>query len=123
MSSSSLPNYLRSHRKRLALSQPEVAFLLGLRGESKGAKVCRDERFVRKPNLDAALAYEAIYGCPVRELFAGLYHQIEREVAGRAKVLTFRKEAKQDKQASCKRQLLLNLAARQSKRVANPPQS
>ena len=47
MSSSPLPNYLRPHRKRLGLSQEEVAFLLGFRGESKGAGVCKDERFER----------------------------------------------------------------------------
>ena len=94
MSSYSLTNYLRTNRKRLVLLQEEVAFLLGFKGEDKGIKVCRDEKFAREPSLQMALAYEAIYGRPVRELFAGLYQQIEKEVAERAKVLIYRKERK-----------------------------
>lgn len=87
----SLTNYLRSHRKRLSLSQEEVAFLLGVKGLlDRGIKVSRDENFVRTPNLESALMYEAIYGIPVRELFAGLYEQMEQEVAKRAKLLQFR---------------------------------
>ncbi len=43
----SLPNYLQSQRKRLALSQEEVAFLLGMVGMNKGEKVSRDENFAR----------------------------------------------------------------------------
>jgi hypothetical protein len=87
----SLPNYLRTHRKRLMLSQEEVAFLLGAKGIDKGIKVCRDESLAREPSLQTALAYEAIYGRPVRELFAGVYEQVEQEVAERAKVLSYRK--------------------------------
>jgi transcriptional regulator with XRE-family HTH domain len=94
MSSSSLTNYLRTNRKRLALSQEEVAFVLGYQGENKGIKVCRDEKFAREPSLQTALAYEAIYGRPVRELFAGMYQKIEEDVAARAKVLTYRKDRK-----------------------------
>jgi transcriptional regulator with XRE-family HTH domain len=87
----SLTNYLRTHRKRLALSQEEAAYMLGINGESKGSKVSRDESFSREPSLQTALAYEAIYGRPVRELFAGLYEQAEQEVAKRAKILTYRR--------------------------------
>jgi transcriptional regulator with XRE-family HTH domain len=84
MPSLQLPNYLRSHRKRLALSQDEVAFLLG---RVSGAKVCREERFMREPTLATALAYEAIFQMPTRELFAGLYEKVEGEVVERAKML------------------------------------
>jgi len=90
----SLSNYLRTHRKRLTLSQEEVAFLLGVNGMEKGIKVSRDENSVREPSLEIALAYEAIYGIPVRELFAGLYEQAERKVAERAKISSFRKTQK-----------------------------
>jgi hypothetical protein len=86
----SLPNYLRTHRKRLALSQEEVAFLLGGNGPDKGVKVCRDEASARKPSLQEALAYGVIYGQPVRELFAGLYEQAEQQVAERCKLLGYR---------------------------------
>ena len=92
----SLPNYLQSQRKRFSLSQEEVGFLLGIGGMNKGEKVCRDENYVREPSLQDALAYEVIYGRPVRELFAGLYEQAEQNVAARAKILNFRKIRKPD---------------------------
>ena len=118
MTSLQLPNYLRANRKRLALSQDEVAFLLGTQS---GAKVCRYERFVREPSLATALAYEAIYQRPVRELFGGLYQRIEREVAARAKTLTFRTERrKPTRQTVQKRQTLADIAARQSSKTLNP---
>ena len=87
----SLLNYLRINRKRRTLSQEEVAFLLGAKGMDKGIKVCRDENLTRTPSLADALAYEVIYGKPIRELFAGLYERIEEEVAERAKILRHRK--------------------------------
>ncbi len=109
MSSSPLTNYLRTNRNRLGLWQEEVAFLLGFKGEDKGAKVCRDEKFTREPSLRSALAYEAIYGRPVRELFAGMYEQIEQEVAERARLLTYRKVGNQNPQ---RHRALANLASK-----------
>lgn len=83
MASSQLPNYLLSNRKRLSLSQTDVAFLLGAQD---GAKVSRYERFAREPSLETALALEVIYQRPVSELFGGLYQKVEKEVGERAKV-------------------------------------
>lgn len=108
MSSPNLPNYLRSHRKRLGLSQDEVAFLLGTQS---GAKVCRYERFARDPGLETALAYEAIFHRPVSELFGGIYHKIEQKVAARAKALTFKADRKKSsRQTARKRQVLTDIA-------------
>lgn len=81
---SALPNHLVAHRKRAALFQNDVAFLLGIHG---GSKVSRYERFTREPNLEKILAYEAIFGKPASELFPGLYKKIERQVVERARVL------------------------------------
>jgi hypothetical protein len=81
VTSTQLPNYLLANRKRLALFQEDVGFLLGT---NTGELVCRHERFARQPSLEEALAYEATYHRPVRELFPGLYQKIEREVAARA---------------------------------------
>jgi hypothetical protein len=61
MSSHHFPNYLRAHRKRLSLSQDEIAYLLGA---YSGAKVCCYERFHYEPVFHTALAYEAIFGRP-----------------------------------------------------------
>ena len=104
----SLSNYLHPNRKRLALSQEEVAFMLGGTGENKGSKVSRDESFDREPGLRAALAYEAIYGKPVRELFAGLYEEMEQDVAKRAKLLSYRKRELHSK----RHESLINLASK-----------
>ena len=111
----SLPNYLRSKRKQSSYSQEEVAFLLGLKGMDKGGKVSRDENYSRIPTLETALAYEAIYGKPIRELFAGLYEQIADEVSSRAKILSYRKSETRD---SKRQQALSELALRHYKPVA-----
>ena len=74
MSSQSLSNYLRRHRKPTGLSQEELAILLGF---ESGGQVARQEMGHRKPSLQTALAYEAIYGKSVRELFLGDAQQVE----------------------------------------------
>jgi transcriptional regulator with XRE-family HTH domain len=84
MASCRLPNYLRTYRKRAGLSQDEVAFLLGCRS---GAKVSRYERLARRPSLETAFAYEAVFGVPARELFAGVYEKVEHEIRKRARIL------------------------------------
>jgi transcriptional regulator with XRE-family HTH domain len=103
-----LPNYLRSNRKRLALSQEEVAFLLGNQG---GSKVCRYERFAREPSLETALAFEVIFQRPASELFGGLYQKIEQEVAVRAKTLTHKIDhGKPNRLTAHKHQILTSIA-------------
>ena len=111
-----LPNYLLTQRKRRSLSQEEVGFLLGITGMHKGNKVCRDEKFARAPSLPDALAYEAIFDRPVRELFAGLYQQVEQDVATRAKLLNFRKVQKPDLR---RQQALIHLAQKASVNPSN----
>src|SRR5882672_7906399 len=100
MASPQLPNYLLANRKRLALSQDVVAFLLGAQS---GTKVCRYERFARVPSLETALAYEAIFKRSVSELFGGLYQNTEREVAKRAKTLAERKDMRKPSQQTARR--------------------
>ena len=112
----SLPNYLRTNRKQIALSQEEVAFLLGMKGMDKGNKVSRDENYSRIPTLETALAYEAIYGKPIRELFAGLYEPIAKEVSSRAKILSYRKKETPDPK---RQQVLSELALHYSKSAVN----
>src|SRR4051812_49992914 len=79
-----LLNYLLTYRKRSALSQEEVAYLLG---SQSGAKVCRYERFFREPGLQTALAYEVIFDRSVSELFPALFEKTQVEVRERAKKL------------------------------------
>lgn len=79
-----LQNYLRTYRRRAGFSQDEVAYLLGAKS---GTKTSRYERFRRTPSLETALAYEAVFGIPVRELFAGVSQKVERETRMRARRL------------------------------------
>ena len=118
MAYAQLSNYLRSNRKRLALSQDEVAFLLGTKS---GAKVSRNEHFVRVPSLETALAYEAIFKRSVSELFGGLYQKIEQEVAERAKILAARTgPGKPSQQTNQKHHTLTSIAAMRSNKPLNP---
>lgn len=108
MTSSQLPNYLRSHRKRLSLSQNDVAFLLGAQN---GAKVCRYERFAREPSLETALAFEVIFQRSTSELFGGLYQKVEQEVTLRAKTLAGKTDQeKLNRRTAYKRQIFTKIA-------------
>lgn len=104
MTSSRLPNYLVSYRKRLGLSQADVAYLISA---SSGEKVCRDEQFSREPTLRDALAYEAVFKAVVSEIFGGLYGDIEKEVADRAKALIKRTCGPASKERNARRCLIL----------------
>lgn len=117
MASSQLPNYLRANRKRLALSQDEVAFLLGTKS---GAKISRYERFDRNPNLETALAFEVIFQRPMRELFSGIYQKVKHEVASRAKTLNDRENNREsDQQSERKRQVLTTIAGWEPDRISH----
>ena len=108
MTSPLLTNHLRANRKRLALSQDEVAFLLGT---EKGSKICRYEQFIRMPSLETALAYEVICKRSVSELFPGLYQKAEMKVAARARELVERtRSAKSNQRTARKREVLADLA-------------
>jgi transcriptional regulator with XRE-family HTH domain len=107
-----LPNCLLSQRKRLALSQDEVAFLMGTHG---GAGISRYEQLAQRPTLETALALEVILQKPAKELFAGLFGEIQQRVAARAKVLTYRKDqGKPSRRAARKRRSLENIINPQS---------
>lgn len=78
-----LDNYLRAYRRRLGLSQADVAALCGARS---GAQISRYECGKRRPTLDNMLACEAVFGVPVKALFAGRYDKIVKSVLRRAEV-------------------------------------
>ncbi len=82
-----LQNYLRTYRKRTALSQDDVAFLIG--GEA-GTSVSRHETGIRVPTLEVALAYQVVLGEPVGDLFAGMLHGVEATIRTRAEELLVR---------------------------------
>jgi transcriptional regulator with XRE-family HTH domain len=90
MAQQRLDNYLRAYRKRIGLSQDDVASLLGYKS---GAQVSRYERGTRKPTLENSLAFEAILSVPARELFAGRYEKVAKAVSRRAAQLAERLKA------------------------------
>jgi transcriptional regulator with XRE-family HTH domain len=108
-----LPNYLLMLRKKAGLTQDEVANLFG---HKSGSKISRYESNTRRPLLLTALSFEAIYGVSVRESFAGLYEQVEREIAKRARRMIHRlRDVANERQLSRKLEVL--------SRIANPPQA
>lgn len=84
MQQRTLDNYLRSFRRKAGLSQEEISFLLGTKA---GTHISRYELGRREPSLDAALALEAIFGVPVRDLFRGRFEKVEEAVKARAELL------------------------------------
>ena len=87
MPSTPLSNYLRTYRRRGGLSQGEIGFLLGW---TTGDNVSRHEFRRRMPNFEHLLGYEVILRVPIRELFAGEFERIERQVRRRAERLASR---------------------------------
>jgi transcriptional regulator with XRE-family HTH domain len=103
-----LPNYLRTYRKRFGLSQKELSFLLGVK---RSEKVCRYEKFQQVPNLKTALAFQAVFGVPVAELFAGIYDQAEKEISKRARILMRKMQDEATERVSSRKADLLRAIA------------
>jgi transcriptional regulator with XRE-family HTH domain len=78
-----LVHYLRNERRRAALTQADIAALLG--GPWKG-RVSWYERGAVPP-IDVALEYEAILHKPVSELLGGAYDRAAFVVRQRAREL------------------------------------
>lgn len=77
-----LPHYVKHERKRAGLAQADVAYLLGVHAPSK---VVRYEGGRHLPPLKTALAYEALFGIPVAELFPGTVKAVRKQLQRRAK--------------------------------------
>ena len=107
MPSPQLPHHLRANRKRLALSQDDVAFLLGA---GDGGQVSKYEHFTRIPTLETALACEAIMKRSMSEIFGGMYREAENKVADRARILLARMEHLPGERFGRKRRVLADLA-------------
>lgn len=95
-----LPHYLKTCRKRVGLSQDDIAFLLGF---ESGAHVCRYERFRRSPGFRMTIALCVIFQTPPRELFAGEYQKVERAIHKRAKRLVGRLAAEKPDQLTLRK--------------------
>src|SRR6266540_1660214 len=76
-----LKSYARPLRRRWALTQRELAFLVGVKS---GTAISRIEGLQRTPSLAAALAYAVIFGATPLELFPGYLVEIQQAVHSRA---------------------------------------
>lgn len=111
------PNPMRNTRKRWALSQRELAHLLG--GLS-ATSVGRIEMGRRWPTLPVALGYQVIFGNQPAELLPSLYEAVEEDVMNRAASLSIRLEGRPGGAAALKRRLLAEMVSRAGARRLRP---
>jgi DNA-binding XRE family transcriptional regulator len=79
-----LNTYLRMYRKRTGFTHEELAFLCGA---MCGSSIARHEQGSQLPVLRTALMYEFILQAPIRELYAGLFHDARGAVQVRMRGL------------------------------------
>ena len=100
-------NYVRTFRQRHALSEDELAFLINQRSHTV---ISRYEVGRRVPNLESALALQALFRQEPRQMFPGLYELVEEGVMRRAKALMDQIGSKSDPRSGAKREFLEGLA-------------
>ena len=98
-----LPSHVREHRKRWALSQDELSYLLRL---ATGGAVSSHETLARTPGSRVLFRYEALFDVSVSELFPALRASAEEEIAARAKHLMKHLERSPELSAQRKLELL-----------------
>lgn len=102
--SSPVHSYLRTHRRKWALTQKELAFLLG---QKSSAHISRLEQGKRIPSTDVILACEVLFGVKPRSLFPKLYEDVEKAVLARAATLHERLSNQMSKSAMRKKEFLV----------------
>lgn len=102
-----LLHYLRAERRRAALTQTDVAQLLG--AASKG-RVSRYERG-KIPPITSALAYQAIFDVAVADLLNATYADIASRIRGRARGLLRNAPSPSTPRQARRRQTLERIAA------------
>src|SRR2546426_2628445 len=85
--------HVRRHRKRWALTQDELAEMIG----RTQAQLSRYEAGEVAPDFETALCFQVIFGHSPRALFPGLYGAVEETVMNRAARLDRGLEGKRDR--------------------------
>lgn len=101
--------YLRKERRKWALTQKELAFLLE---RTSSAHMSRLEQCKRLPSARILIACEVLFGIPARKLFPKLYADIEESVLARAATLYETLEGDFGRVAVKKKELLSALLKR-----------
>lgn len=103
--------HLPGRRKRWAVSQRELAHLVGV----GPAIISRYEKGELTPGARTLMALEIVFGKSSRHLFPSAHRQIEDEVMRRAAALDRGLRDKTDPGSLRKQQLLLQMAARRER--------
>lgn len=109
-----LPSYIRTHRRRWALTQKELAHLLGAGGRKQ---VSRRETRERQPNLQFVIACQVIFGVPPDGMFPELYSEVEEGVMRQVRELYQSLDGSTSKKAQRKRELLNGVLRRAKERT------
>src|SRR6185312_14558620 len=102
-------SFVRAHRRRLGLSQSELAALIGV---ASSTTVSRIERSKRMPTTPVMIACCVLFGLPAPELFISLYEEIEEVVVTAVKALHEELEGRTDKLTVRKRDFLEEVLTR-----------
>ncbi len=104
-----LPSYLRTHRKRWALTQGELGILLG--GIS-GSAVAKYELLTRQPPTEVVLGCEFIFNTSVEEIFPVIAAGVTAAIMLNAQTLLERLLAKPGRTTETKIKLLRSIIER-----------
>lgn len=108
-----LPTYLRTHRKRGALTQEQLAYLVGYQSRVSIAQL---ERSSAQPSLETALACQVLFGVPIEELFPGIYRKVVQNIIPRVEAMSEELPDGDTSAAKLKRRLLQAILFRHSAR-------
>jgi len=102
-------NYVRTHRKRHALSPDDLAHLIR---QDAASAISQYENGRRVPTLEVALALQVVFGMAPREMFPDFFAHIEEEVMCRGAKLYERLDGLSDRRSVARRELLDAMASR-----------
>ena len=103
------PNsYLRTYRLKAALSQPELASLIGVSADA----ISKYELGRRAVSAKLLIGSAVIFGVRADELFPALYDAVESDLAIRALKLHERLEGREDRASRKKRKLIAGIPGR-----------
>ena len=102
------PSYLRTHRDRWALTQPDLGALLGINRNV----ISKYERLRRTPSVHTVIGAEFLFGEHPRKIFPALYFTIELGITKRAAEFAERLQHLDDASSVVQRELLEAVARR-----------
>lgn len=115
-----MTNELALMRRKFALTQEDVAALVGISQTSVGRIEGGDERTIDNLRLETALALQVVFGRRPERLLPDLFNRVEDAVMRQAAELDRSLDGQMDKAAEHKRALLADMMRRAGNRPATP---